>query len=292
MGESVQKFGIDARGLAGFGLLLFLGIVGPAFAQSKAVPSQVPLSATDLQVRLSNLEQAMRVMNGKLEEAQFANRQLRDQVARLAEDNDLRLRRLEAAPASPPLGARPPEAATAPAVPLSPDAVDHSEGAAAEEAADTDAAAGASADAPPAPGKKPEAAANGNSGAQPMYDAAFAQLRQANYAEAQAGFERFLKAYPDHPLRENALYWLAETHYVRGKFNEATVAFAEAYQSYPQGAKAPDNLLKLALSLAALGKKPDACVTLSELRTRFPKGPATVLARAQQERQRMGCPKN
>jgi len=124
---------------------------------------------------------------------------------------------------------------------------------------------------------------------QEQYDRAFGMLRQANYDEAEKAFKTFIDKNPKDKLTENAKYWYAETHYVRGHFKEAAVAFADAYEQDMQGSKAPDALLKLSMSLAGINKTDDACNTLSVLKAKYPKAPAAVRARADQERSRMKC---
>jgi tol-pal system protein YbgF len=121
------------------------------------------------------------------------------------------------------------------------------------------------------------------------YESAFARLQAQDYAGAQAGFESFIQQNPDHPLVSNAMYWLGETFYVRNDFDRAMRIFAESYQKYPKGSKAPDNLLKLGMSLAALGKTSDACIALRQLKKEYPAGAAPVLTRADQEIQRLNC---
>lgn len=121
------------------------------------------------------------------------------------------------------------------------------------------------------------------------YEAAYTMLQNQNYDGAQVAFDRFIKQNPGNALIPNAMYWLGETYYVRGKFPEATRTFAEAYQKYPKGAKAPDNLLKLAMSLNGQGKAKDACVALAQLKKEYPAGAAPVLTRADQEIERLKC---
>ena len=123
-----------------------------------------------------------------------------------------------------------------------------------------------------------------------QYDNAFTLLSQANYPAAEQALGDFISQHPQDPLAGNAMYWLGETHYVRGQYREAAVTFAEGYQNYPNSAKAPDNLLKLGKSLSALGQNQDACGTLSELLRRYPKAPANVLQQAQREQQKLSCP--
>ena len=126
-------------------------------------------------------------------------------------------------------------------------------------------------------------------GAAQAYDQAFAYLQQNNYADAQRAFGDFLKNFPQHPLAANAEYWLGETYFAQTQYTTAAKTFAKAFQDHPQGQKAPDALLKLALTLDKMSKKDDACLTLQELGKRFPSGPASVMKRASEEGQRMGC---
>lgn len=121
------------------------------------------------------------------------------------------------------------------------------------------------------------------------YEAAYTMLRNRDYPNAQIAFDQFIKAHPNHALVPNAMYWLGETHYVRGDYQKAAFVFAESYQKYPQGVKAPDNLLKLGMALAAMGKTQDACVALGQLKKEYPAGSVPVLTRGEQERARLGC---
>jgi tol-pal system protein YbgF len=122
-----------------------------------------------------------------------------------------------------------------------------------------------------------------------QYQQAFNDLRDRKYDEAQKGFEAFLAANPDSNLTPNAQYWLGETFYARNNFERAARVFAESYQKYPKGPKGPDSLLKLAMALAGMGKKEDACLSINQLRQEYSAGAGAVLARAEQESQNLGC---
>jgi len=121
------------------------------------------------------------------------------------------------------------------------------------------------------------------------YDQAFSYLQQNKAADAQHAFSDFLKAYPTHPLAANAQYWLGESYFAQAQYPTAAKTFAKAFQDHPQSQKAPDSLFKLALTLEKMNKNDDACLTLKELTKRFTSGPASVLRRASEEGQRMGC---
>lgn len=122
------------------------------------------------------------------------------------------------------------------------------------------------------------------------YEQAFALLRDKNYDAAGTAFEDFLKRWPNHELSANAKYWLGESWYVRNNFERAARIFAESYQQAPKGPKGPDNLLKLALSLNGMGKKDEACLTLGQLKKEYGASTSPILARAAQESSRIGCP--
>lgn len=122
-----------------------------------------------------------------------------------------------------------------------------------------------------------------------LYETAYGYLLQRDYGAAETSFDEFLKKFPNDSLSGNAQYWLGETHFVRGEYKAAAGAFLKGYQTYAQSPKAPDSLLKLAMSLDRLGQKDAACASFGELMSKFPTAPQSVKARAQSERQRVGC---
>ena len=122
-----------------------------------------------------------------------------------------------------------------------------------------------------------------------LYETAYGYLLQRDYGSAETAFGDFLKKFPNDSLSGNAQYWLGETYFVRGQYKAAASSFLKGYQSYSQSGKAPDSLLKLAMSLDRLGQKDAACSSFSELASKFPTAAQSVKARAQSERQRIGC---
>lgn len=229
--------------------------------------------AGDFEIRLSRMERDVQVLTGKYEEAVYGITQLRERLEKLNGDLDFRFQQLESRQTGAAgNGAAKPGNEPAPSSPVAAPGKDKGKpGPSAGEGAQG-------------------AALPSGANAQEKYDHAFGLLRQADYVRAEQAFTAFLSQHKDHALAGNAQYWLAETFYVRGKYNEAAIAFAEGFQRYPKSAKAGDNLLKLALSLAQLKKKDEACLTLGQLGTRLPDAPAAVKRRADQERKNLGCP--
>ncbi|HEX2842435.1 tol-pal system protein YbgF [Hyphomicrobium sp.] len=131
-------------------------------------------------------------------------------------------------------------------------------------------------------------AASGNP--KQLYETAYGHLLQQDYGSAQTGFREFLKSYPQDPLAPNALYWLGETQYVQRNYADAAEAFDLVTTAYSSSGKAADAQLKRGMSLAQLGKRQDACTALRGVASKFPSAPAQLKAKADSERQRIGCP--
>jgi len=228
----------------------------PSFSDNVANPA-----ATE--VRIQELETSIRNLTGQIEEQNFKVRQMQTQLERLSGDMNLRLQDLESRARPPsPSGAIMPQT-------NNPDGYQWNSGA--NSAVEINPDVVGQADGPSA-----------------LYNRAFSLLKQEKYANSQVMFEQFLSAHPDHKLAGNAIYWLGETHYVRGEYGDAAQIFAQAYQKYPNSAKAPDNVLKLGMSLAGAGKKDEACIALKQVEVEHSdSGP--VLRRAKQELSKLGC---
>ena len=113
---------------------------------------------------------------------------------------------------------------------------------------------------------------------QQNYQAAFDLISARRYEEAGSRFETFLAQFPTSPLADNAQYWLAETHYVRGQYAQALPAFRKVLEQYPQSAKLPDALLKVGYCQIELGDRNAARTSLQEVMRQFPDTTAARLA--------------
>lgn len=113
---------------------------------------------------------------------------------------------------------------------------------------------------------------------QQNYDAAFALLQARKYDEAAAAFETFLTQFPTSPRADNAVYWLAETHYVRGQYDDALPVFRRVIDEHPQSDKVPDALLKVGYCQSELGDQAAARTSLQEVMRQYPDTTAARLA--------------
>ncbi|HRN89688.1 tol-pal system protein YbgF [Hyphomicrobium sp.] len=132
--------------------------------------------------------------------------------------------------------------------------------------------------------------AAGGGNAKQLYETAYGHLLQQDYGSAQAGFSNFLRSHPQDPLAPSALYWLGEAHYVQRNYSDAAEAFDLVISSYGSSGKAADAQLKHGMSLAQLGKQKEACTSLGGVARKYPNAPPQLKARADSERQRIGCP--
>lgn len=280
-------------------------------------------SLARMDVRITDLEEEVRGLTGKVETVEYNIRKVGERLEKLVADVDFRLRAVEGGNApqttlspAPAASATPAEtpAATVPRpagstmVASAGGAGDMTRPASAPGVFGTlspQEAAAASRQAPaPMTPDTPQAGARGaepstamvpapaqGSAASPdeKYRQAFALLRQTRYPEAEAALRDFVDTNPTHELAGNARYWLGETHYVRAQYAQAAQVFLESYSKDPKGKKAPDSLLKLGMSLSNLEKKREACAAYTKLDREFPDAPGNIKKVVVREREQNGC---
>lgn len=230
--------------------LLIAALAAPTAASAQRAD---PVYVED---RLNQLQQSITLLTGQIEQLQYRNQQLQQQMEKMQADYEFRLDQMEkgrpggaARPPTPPGAAPPPAAAAAP------------------------------------PAASPAAAAGGDQ----LYNDAFKKLQDGDYAGAERGFKAFLQSNPKHALAGNAQYWLGETYYARRDYQNAMTAFAEGYKVYKTSPKGPDNLLKFGVTLAVLGRKADACAVFAKFNADYPRATDLQKRRIEQERQKNSC---
>jgi len=122
-----------------------------------------------------------------------------------------------------------------------------------------------------------------------QYQSAYEQVLSGDYAAAESGFADFIATHPDSKKISDANFWLGEAQYSQGKFNESAKTFLNAYKTYGKSEKAPEMLLKLAMSLAALDSKDTACATLREVAKAYPKASRGIITKVASEQKRLSC---
>jgi tol-pal system protein YbgF len=230
-------------------LLLALALAAPTAASAQRMD---PVYVED---RFNQLQQSITLLTGQIEQLQYRNQQLQQQLEKMQTDYEFRLDQMEKGRGG---GAPRPGGAQA------------------------------AAPAPAAPAAPPPAAAANAAGDQ-MYHDAMKKLQDGDNAGAERGFKAFLQSHPKHALAGNAQYWLGESYYARRDYQNAMTAFAEGYKTYKTSPKGPDNLLKLGITLAVLGRKADACQVFAKFSQDYPRTTDLQKRRVDQERQKNGC---
>jgi tol-pal system protein YbgF len=235
-------------------VLLALALPSAAWAQRGG-------DAVYTEDRLNQIQQSLTALTGQLEQMQYRNQQLQQQMEKMQADYEYRLDTLEkGGKAGPRPAAAPPSGGLTPTPPVG--------------------GGNLAANAPPA---------GGGLQGEAVYHDAFKHLQDGDYAGAEQGFKTFVQRNPQHVLAGNAQYWLGETYYARRDYQNAMVAFAEGYKAYKASPKGPDNLLKLGVTLAVLNKKQEACAVFARFSQDYPRATDLQKRRIDRERQKSGC---
>ncbi|RIX98853.1 tol-pal system protein YbgF [Aureimonas flava] len=271
-------------------------------AASREAPVLLAQAAGDGGVRLSQMEEEMRRLTGKVEELSFMVLQLQEQLRKAQEDNEFRFQDLEGKGSG--ASAKPAERRTeaAPAAPgnervasASPPSVNDATSPAAGQKDEI----GALLDDTSLNEPTPPAAASGSNGSQvasiatngpvEMYSLGYNYMLAGDYQLAETTFRQYTQAYPNSQDAADAQYWLGESLYAQNKYRDAAEVFLNAQKEHPKSAKAPEMMLKLGMSLARLNNRETACVTYAEVGKRYPDMSANVKRKLQGETKAANC---
>ncbi|WP_084704826.1 tol-pal system protein YbgF [Beijerinckia mobilis] len=121
------------------------------------------------------------------------------------------------------------------------------------------------------------------------FDLALGYFRQKEYENAEKSFTAFLAKNGKNRLAPDAIFYLGETYYRRGRQREAAEQYLKISTHYPNTGRAPEAMLRLGQSLIALGAKEQACATFAEIDRKYPNASAQVKANADREAKRLQC---
>lgn len=204
-------------------------------------------------------ESELRTLRGELETLQETLATLRREQSALAADVDRRLSALESRAASSPAAAGVPT-----------DALSTTSATAAVEAA-AEAAAATPAPMASAPALEPGV----------LYGQGFDALKAGRYGEAIETLKSFRLQFPEHPLADNAAYWLGQSYYVSREYALAVEAFSAVGDRSADPGKAPDALLKKGLCEIELRRPEAARASFEAVIARYPDSESARQARAQ-----------
>jgi tol-pal system protein YbgF len=111
-----------------------------------------------------------------------------------------------------------------------------------------------------------------------MYTSAYQEYTKGNYDLALAGFQEYLRNFPDGEYAGNAQYWVGESLYSLGKFQDALKEFDALLAKYPVSSKVPGAMLKRGLCYESLRKPADARKAYDGLIAKYPESEAAKVA--------------
>jgi tol-pal system protein YbgF len=281
-------------------------LTGERTVAQPAVERTAQAAAPDLVLRLERLESQIRQLTGFIEQLQYRNQQLENQVRRMQEESEAKgagrpaaTMRPQTAPLTPPAIAPSPRRGDAFDPTLSPNApgAPHTLGSLPTAATPKpNEMADASPGLPPVsrgnPANPPGPAVATLAPSQTPkdeFDLAYGYAIRRDYALAEESFRAFLSRYPNDRLTGDATYWLGESLYQRQRFRDAAEAFLNVSTKFEGNAKAPNALVRLGQSLAALGEKEAACASLGEVLRKFPRAGGGVKQDVEREQKRIRC---
>lgn len=259
--EALRRGGAGAQPApSGGSSVLGFGGAAPRPAQQQQAPQGELVG--QLLDRVSRLEEELRSVRGRAEQAEFRERELRERVEKLTGDVDFRFQQMEAA--------RPGGAAPA-ATPPRP--------AAAAAAATPPAQAGAAPQAQPAALARPP---------QRALQEGQAALARRDFAGAEAAAREVIAA-RDSARAADAQILLGDALSGKRDFAAAAIAYDDAFRRNQQGTRAPEAMLGVANALIGLNNNRDACGQLGDLRSRFPNLSGPLAERVADARRRAQC---
>ena len=301
---------------------------------SDATPERVLVAqaadTAQLMVRIQQLEEQNRTLNGQIEGLTFQLTQMQELVNRMVEDNEFRFQALEggagpktdattqAGGAMQPeaLSQDPANAAQDPAgVPLTeipeqgvqplPGEIEfdptYTDGAEMPmddvgNSADPLVGTGASGGVDLVTGQPlnlsydPAAAQTDNPDADAQFAAGFNAINSGDYPFAEDQFTQFLALYPDNAQATEAANLLGDALLYRQAYSQAADVLLNAFQKAPDNPRAPDLLLKLGMALSGAGERETACRTLAEVDRRYTDLSPVFVSRLAEEKANAACP--
>jgi tol-pal system protein YbgF len=274
------------------------------------IPGEAPVLLAQDAVGNVQVEEQIRLLNGKVEELTFQILQMQEQVRKLQEDNEFRFQELEKSKQGNAAPKAKPADDTAQAAPKDPakvrvvatdnsgngddiagviDGTQQGDGAAAQDLGtvkfdENGNPVGATAAAPDKVAAIPPA----NNPAE-LYKTAYEHILSGEYPSAEAGFRSHIDNFPADPQTADARYWLGESLIGQERYRDAAEVLLKAQKEFPKSKKAPDMLLKLGVSLSALDNRDVACATFAQVSKKYPKAAPAVMERVAAEQAKSGC---
>ena len=128
--------------------------------------------------------------------------------------------------------------------------------------------------------------ANGSAAGDPeeLFTAAEEALDRGSYSTARAGFEEFVRSFPQHARAPEAQLMIGESREKAKEPQAALAAYQRVVELHPNSTQAPTALLRAALLEVAAGNRSRARTMLNQLTTAYPRSPEVAQARTELRR--------
>ena len=284
-------------------------------ALSPLAAQEVAPDEGEAMVRINRLENMMRQMQGQIEELQFANQKLQDQLKFMTQTGESRAP-MQAQPnavQAPAASAQPqqipkalempspsapapvqqnnsgpinlmaagkaPQTPAAPSGPGAPPMTLEQAAAAAASVQVTQAPAQAVA---PVPAQQPvEQKSN--------FELAKDAMAAKDYEKAANILTGIVEGNPKEAKIPDALMLLGDAQFRLKRYPEAAQRYLKLAQTYPKHPEAPMAFVRLGSSLNEMGQKPQACATFAEFAKRYPAAKAAAKAEADRGKKAASC---
>ncbi len=117
-----------------------------------------------------------------------------------------------------------------------------------------------------------------------LFETSLRSLRRGSFQTARAGFQEFLRAYPQHRQAADAQFYVGETHNEAKEVAPALQAYARVVQLYPTSARAPTALYRAGTIESGRGNRTEARALFERITRAYPQSPEAPLAREQVQR--------
>jgi len=121
---------------------------------------------------------------------------------------------------------------------------------------------------------------NNKNGRDALYSTAYKDFKEGRYEEARKGFLKYIGAYPNSDLSDNAQFWVGECYYLENNFEKAILEYEKVIKNYPDGDRVPHAILKQGLSFLRLGDKESAKLLFQQVIKDYPNTSQANIARA------------
>ncbi len=123
---------------------------------------------------------------------------------------------------------------------------------------------------------------------QRLYDTAWADYTNGQWALAVQGFEAYIDTVPQSDFADDAAFYIGQTYFAESRFEEAIDAFEQVLLNYPSGDVVPEASYKRGLALERLDDPERARQAFELVVVNYPESDMAALA--QQALDRLGQP--